>query len=75
MREPNEDLRNADWWDYLKCENPCQIQWTSSCGGWVRARLDSITPWLYMECGDGRNALGLGLDIIQTQQKKKSPPC
>lgn len=67
MGTPKYIKNNTEWWDYTQCERPYKIQWTPKCGGWVRAKLDSITPWEYKRCGNSSNAYAIGDKIIEAQ--------
>lgn len=66
------NLESSDgWWDYLQADRVSKIQWTPKCGGWVRSRLDSITPWAYQQCGNAKNAESIGEALIERQKARK----
>ena len=70
----------ANWWEFVKSdEGVYSIQWTwdaveideTVLAGAVRARIDSITSWEYLQCGHGGLAYGLGIGIIARQEAAK----
>lgn len=70
MQAPKEVMEATEWWDYTKAETPYKIQWTHIKGGWVKARLDSITPWGYRQCGCAKQATTIGFYIIECQKSR-----
>lgn len=67
-----ENIQEDEWWEIQKYKTfTFQIQWTPRMSGWVRARLDSLAEWNYMNCGNPRIAEQCGLHIIKEQKRKR----
>ena len=67
-------LVKADWWRLNKrIQNKKvateTIEWTHQYGGYVRAKLDSISPWSYQKCSEAKYAVSLGNRLIYRQKK------
>ena len=70
-------LEKSDWWRLnkrmLNKEKTSTevIEWTYHCGGWVRAKLDSIESWSYQQCPNAKYARSLGDQLIYEQKKER----
>ena len=67
-------LEKADWWRLNKRINQETastetIEWTHQFGGYVRAKLDSVSVWEYKKCGKAEYAISAGNRIVYKQKK------
>ena len=74
MINPSDVVRIPDtefWRMNPKEDYTYSIEWTPKLTGWVRAKLDSIDQWHYVQCMHCQHAEGLGLAIIARQEKAR----
>jgi len=65
-------LNDKDFWRLNDRQNSFSlIEWTPKLGGWVRAKLDCLSDWHYVNCEHILDAIWTGLDIINKQKKKR----
>lgn len=66
----DEKLKDADWWRLNKLTSATEaIEWTYQYGGWVRAKLDSLSTWSYKQCPKACYAKSNGEQLIWEQKK------
>jgi len=62
----------SDWWRLNKQEFSTEsIEWTPDEGGWVRAKIDSISNWGYARCKNARYALSIAIAILTSQRRSR----
>ncbi len=47
------------------------IEFTHDDGGWIRAKLDSISMWEYKRCNNASYAIQMGEQIINEQMRRR----